>query len=469
MKTIHYPVKGRKLEETVTQETLDKLIATLENWQQGPGVFGRLNLHPCWGTASVLDRNYQGETIQVLSIQLRVIRRLYEKTKNPKWLMTANAIASHILYLQDASGAFIHSTGEFEPTFDTRGCPIHFFFPIIALCEYYEWPYADETIKALIPSAVERHYQYMIQNIWQIGCANPHKNYRPLPFPGWCGVTNQDLTATAALALSMKCFGRTKEYETYGKPVLDYYLSDEYYYEQIGLFERGDGINYTERTVYHNLVLECLQIIYSVTGEERLMQVYDNVASHLFDAVFVAENGLTYLARGAKTDMHDKSKVYGWEYGSIAFNGYPELLTHMQTYLTRHPDAQKQEMLERLKQTLAAYIFADGSIPLGIFNPNPLFTVAGNSDSGPWILYVMDLLGDDLKDPQPVAPLAIQRQHKNFTWKQKGALWAIEEDGVRKYGGFSRFAAGIAVGPEQQPVFGSFDQLEQIDILEIVE
>ena len=186
----------------------------------------------------------------------------------------------------------------------------------------------------MIPDAVDRHFNYMVKHIWQVGNANPHKNYRPLPFPGWCGVTNQDLTATAALALSMKCFGRTKEYETYGKPVLDYYLSPEYYYEQIGLFERGDGINFAERTVYYGVVLECLQIIYSVTGEERLIQVYDNVLAHIFDAFFEGEDGLTYLARGAKTDMNDKSKVYGWEYGSIAFNGYPEMICHLQNYLS---------------------------------------------------------------------------------------------------------------------------------------
>ncbi len=468
MTTIQYPVKGRKLNEVITQETLDLLLAQWSEWQQGPGVIGRLNLHSCWGTASVLDRKYQGETIQIIATQMRIARRLYDRTKNPKWRMLANGMASHILYLQDDCGGFIHSSAEFEPTFDTRGCPIHFFFPIIALCEYYEWEYADASIKALIPDAIERHYQYMIKEIWQIGCGNPYKNYRPLPFPGWCGVTNQDLVATGALALCMKVFGRKEQYETYGKPVLDYYLSDEYYYEQIGLFERGDGQNFAERTVYYDIILEMLELLYQVTGEQRLREVYDNVTGHLFDALFVGEDGLTYLARGAITDREDKSKVYGWEYGAIAFNGYPSLITHMQHYLDRHPNDQKQAQLESLKDTLAAYVFADGTIPMGIFNPNPLFTVAETPDSGSWISFVMDFLGEDWQDPRPIKIPAIHRHHKNFTWKQNGRYWAIEEDGARKYGGFTRYVAGITVGDEL-PIVGNFDLLSHADVTEIIQ
>lgn len=469
MTTIHYPVKGRKLKDVINQNTLDMLIAQWENWQQGPGVIGRLNLHACWGTASVLDRGYQGETIQILGMQMRVVRELYEKTGNPKWRALANAMASHILYLQDKSGGFIHSSAEFEPTFDTRGCPIHFFYPIIALCEYYAWEHADESVKALIPDAVDRHWEFMVNNIWQIGCDNRFLPRRPLPFPGWCGVTNQDLVAVGALAMCMKVFGQTERYEQYGKPVLDNYLSDAFYYKDIGLFERGDGINFAERTVYYDIILEMMQLIYSVTGEQRLMDVYDNVTAHLFDAVFVGDDGLTYLARGAKTDMKDKSKVYGWEYGAIAFSGYPSLIAHMEIYLDRHPNAEKSEALERLKDTLAAYVFADGTIPLGIFNPNPLFSVVGNPDTGSWISFVMHMLGDSMQDPRPVDLPAIHRTHKNITWKQNERFWSIEEDDVRKYAGYSRYPAGIVIGAEGDPITGSFDVLNEANVIEVVE
>ncbi|MBR4867637.1 MAG: hypothetical protein IKU10_00645, partial [Clostridia bacterium] len=163
------------------------------------------------------------------------------------------------------------------------------------------------------------------------------------------------------------------------------------------------------------------------------------------------------------------SKVYGWEYGAIAFSGYPALITHMQRYLHRHPDSEKQAKLNDLKNTLAAYVFADGSIPLGIFNPNPLFTVtSGGPEAGGWVSFVMDYLGDDWTDPTPVTVPAIHRTHKNFAWKQNGPYWSIETDGVRQYAGYSRVTNGIVKG-EGEPVVGSFDVLDSADVVEIID
>ena len=110
METIHYPVKGRKLEQFVSQHTFDMLISGLLDWQQGPGGFGRLHLHPCWSVSSVLDKGYAGETTYCFYEQMSIFRRLYEKTKDPKWLITENALAAHLLYLQDPEGGFIHAT-----------------------------------------------------------------------------------------------------------------------------------------------------------------------------------------------------------------------------------------------------------------------------------------------------------------------------------------------------------------------
>ena len=465
MQTIQYPIKGRRLEETVNQHTLDMLITQMEDWQQGPGVIGRLNLHACWGVTSVLDRRYQGETVTAFTEQMRVVRRLYDQTKNPKWRVMADSMAAHLLYLQDSSGGFIHATAEFEPTFDTRGCPIHYFNPVIALCEYYLWEHAEESIRSMIPPAVDRQWEWSLTHAWQAGNGYRH----PLDFPGWCGVTNQDLTAVGALAMTGKAFGKWDRFEQYGKPVLDYYLSPVYYHEKIGLFERGDGPNFAERTVYYIHILNMLERIYDIVGDERLARAADNVIDHLFDAVFVGKDGMTYLARGAITDPEDKSRVLGWEYGSIAFNGYPTLLRHMQAYLTRHPSPERSRVVEALRSTIAGYIFADGNIPMGIFNPNPLFTVASVPDCEGYLRLVMDILGDSLRDPQRVELPAVHRRQGNLTWKQNGRLWAIEENGVRKYGGYTRYAGGITIGPDEPAVWGSYDSLEQCDVLEIID
>ena len=465
MTTIHYPIKGRKLEETLTQHTLDMLMTQWEDWQQGPGVIGRLNLHACWGTASVLDRRYQGETVHAFSMQMKVAQTLYEKTKNPKWRVMANSMAAHLLYLQDPSGGFTHATAEFEPTFDTRCCPIHAFSPVITLLRYYQWEYADADIRSLIPAAVDRQWEWSVPSLWKVG----NGRFRPLSFPGWCGVTNQDLYAIAVTAMTGKLFGKWDRYENYGKPSLDHYLSPAYYYPEIGLFERGDGVNFAERTVYYTHVIDMLKLIYEYTGDERLPAVYDNVIAHLFDAVFVGENGLSYLARGAITDAKDKSRILGWEKGAIAFNGYPKLVQQMQDYLTRHPDEEKAAVVEQLRSTIAAYTFSDGNIPMALCSKNPLFPAVSNPDCEGLLLLVLEVLGDNLKDPQRVEMPCIHRSHQNVTWKQKGRLWTIEADGVRQYGGFTRYPAGITIGPEETPVCGDFATLENADIQEIVE
>ena len=465
MTTIHYPVKGRKPSEVFTQKTFDLLMSQWEAWQQGPGVIGRLNLHACWGTSSVLDRSYQGETTTILAGQMRIYRRLYEHTKNPKWRVKVNAIASHLLYLQDDNGGFIHATAEFEPSFDTRGCPIHFFYPVIALCEYYLWDYADEDIKALIPSAVDRHWEWSLKASWMVGNGFKH----PLDFPGWCGVTNQDFTAVAALAMGMKAFSNKERYEQYALPVLEHYLSPAYYHEKIGLFERGDGKNFAERSVYYSHIFEMLELIYNVTGDRRLYDAYHNVAAHLFDAAFVAKDGLTYLARGAITDPVDKSKVLGWEYDAIAFDHYPKLMQHMQKHLNIYPDAAKQEILERLRETLAAYVFVDGTLPMGLLHKNPLFEIVSTPGIGWYEEMVMDYLGDALQDPMLTTLPAFHRHSGNMAWKQNGRLWSIEENGERKYGGYTRYVAGIVKGADAQPVLGRFDALENPEYIEIID
>ncbi|MBR3844919.1 MAG: hypothetical protein IKM39_05375 [Clostridia bacterium] len=463
---IQYPIKGRKLKDVLSQHTLDMLLTQLDHWKQGPGVYGRLHLHSCWGTVSVLDKGYHGESVHTFSSLIKLFERIYEKSGNPKWRMDVDAMVQHLLYLQDENGGFIHSGGEFEPMFNTAACPIHFFNPMMTLCEYYQWPFANEDIKALIPEAVERHFEFAKNSIWMIGNASK----RPLPFPGWCGVTNQDLYATVAIATMAKVFNKPEIYEQYGKPVVDYYLSDAYYYKDIGLFERGDGTNFAERTVYLSIIMNMLWKLHGFTGEQRLIDAYYNVAGHLFDAVFVGEDGLTYLARGAKTDAKDKSKVYGWEYGAIAFDGYPGLIRHMERYLTAYPDVQKSQIVEQLKDTVAAYVFVDGTIPMGIFNSNPVFSIASNSEGGGWAQFVMDELGEDnWHEPQRVELPCVHRRLGDFTWKQQERLWAIEEKGVRKFGGFTRYAAGVVKGPDAQLVEGSFDTLEAPDFIETLD
>ncbi|MBQ7728558.1 MAG: hypothetical protein IJT60_08295 [Clostridia bacterium] len=462
METIHYPVKGRKLETSVTEETLNLLLGRFKEWQQGPGVFGLLNLHSCWSESRVLDHRYQGETVHQFIEWGAFFRRMYESNKDERYRVLVNSMAAHLLYLQDPSGGFIHCTAEFEPSFNTSGCPIHWFSPVIALLEYYAWPYADPVIKSLIPDAVERQWNWAQSFAWKRG----NGRFHPLSHPGWCGVTNQDLTAVSALALTGKVLGIWDRYEQYGKPALDYMLSPANYYEKIGLFERGDGVNFAERTVYYIHILTPLKRIFSCTGDERIPGVIDNVASHLFDAAFVHEDGFTYLARGAITDPEDKSYVKGWEYHSIAFQGYPTLIAFMEDHLRKSPDPKKAEILESLKETVAGYIFADGNIPCSVFNPNGLFQVVVTLPNGGWLEMVQNILGDRIKNCHPVAAPCIHRTCGEFTYKQNGPMWALEKGGDRLYGGYSRFAGNMVHGPDEKPIWSDFSALEPCQVKE---
>ena len=64
---------------------------------------------------------------------------------------------------------------------------------------------------------------------------------------------------------------------------------------------------------------------------------------------------------------------------------------------------------------------------------------------------------------------AIHRRLGNMTWKQKDRVWAIEKDGQLVYGGYTRFPGNIAHSDKDKPVWGSFENLEDCDYLEIID
>lgn len=480
METITYPRKGLSMSDVFNQQLLDRITAQFETWMQGPGIMGGLQMHSCWGKTSVLGKRYQGQTICEYEFFSACAMQLYERTGNPKWKRMVNDFISNVLYLQEPDGGFRHATAEFEPTFTSSpSCPIHQCKPILTLLDYAAWEHADDVLKALIRPAIDRHWDWFQKTFWLRGNGGHH----PLPYPaGWCGVTNQDLVAIAALAAYGKLYGDWSRYETYGRPALDVYLSPSYYYEQMGLFERGDGTNFAERTPYYTVILMMLKRIYAATSDARLPGVMDNVVNHLFDAAYTAPDGLTHLAWGATTDAGDKSHVTGWIRTPVTFSAYPGLIPFMEDYLARHPGSQndsqndsqdhsrKQAVLDGLKESLCAYIFADGFLPAALWPKDPILSVtsAPDTDKGLLWLYAIRYLGDSLQDPAPVSPRCVHRRLGNYTWKQRGKLWAIERDGERVFGGYTPLAFGITYGPDEEPALGSFAELEECDVLEIL-
>lgn len=467
MQEIYYPRKGLKLSDVYTQETLDKLLSLLDIWMQGPGMVGGLQVHSCWGKTSVLDKGYQGETISQYDDLLQSVMKLYEKTGNLKWKCMADNFVSNILFLQEPDGGFRHASAEFEPTFTSiLSCPIHQCKPILALLKYVSWEHAAPTLLQMIRPAIDRHWEWFQKTFWRIG----NGGHRPFPYEaGWCGVTNQDLVVIAALSEYGKVYGDWSRFEAYGKPALDVYLSDVYYYKEIGLFERGDGNNFAERTSYYVVILSMLQCIFDNTKDGRLPDVIDNVISHLFDAAYVAPDGMTHLAWGAVTDPHDKSRVVDWIKTPVVFSGYPVLIKNMQQYLERHPNAKKQEILDAVTEAFCGYIFSDGTIPPALWPKNPVLSIVSILRHDAYISCIIEYLGDSLQDSKPVDEICIHRKLGNFTWKQRGKLWEIDQDDVRVYGGYTPYPAGITQGPDAPALCGNYDDLQDCDILEIID
>ena len=473
--TINYPRRDVHFKDVITQETFDRLTALIFEWQQGPGNFGQLCLHACWGETSVLGRRYQGQSAgSVYPDLMKGSIRLFQITGNPRWKRLADDIVSNLLFLQCADGGFRHASYEFEPAYNSsKTCPIHQGRPVLTLLDYVAWAHADPVLKSMIRPAIDRHWEWFNKKFWLNGNGGQH----PLRTgAGWCGVTNQDLVIVAALSSYGRVYGDFSRYHEWGEKVLDAYLSPTYYYESIGLFERGDSkdFNFAERTAYYGVILEMLDRIIIDLGsmeDKRLRHVIDNVTTHLFDAAYVASDGLTHLSWGATTDPTDKSSVLGWIRNPATFADYTKLLPFMDELSERSQDKGKQAIVKALKDTFAAYVFSDGSIPSALWSKDPIISIATATighQAHFWLLLIK-LLGDHLCDTAPVPTRCYHRSIGEYTWKSHGALWAIEREGVRVYGGYKPLSHGVTHGTEEKPAFGSYSELENCDFHEIID
>ncbi|MCL2088780.1 MAG: hypothetical protein FWH14_04795 [Oscillospiraceae bacterium] len=462
-KTITYPRRGIKREDVINQDTFNRLTQELFLWKQGPGNIGGMHLHSCWGETSVLGKKYHGQTVFPSHDHISGAILLYERTGNPKWKIFANEIISNLLFLQCDDGGFRHASGEYEPTYISGAtCPIHQNYPILAMLAYAGWEHGDKELKELIKPAIDKHWAWFNDDWWMRG---PGKT-RPMDVAGWCAVTNQDMTVIAALSGYGRVYGDMSRYEKWGKPALDTFLSSRYYYDQIGLFERGDGVNFTERTSYFSVIFVMLNKIYNDTKDERIPQVLDNCAAHVFDAIYTGDDGHTYLAWGAKTDPDDKSYVVDWMKTPVVINEYPFVLKQMEDYLSRHPDPEKRAALDKVEETFYGCIFCDGVLPGAFWPKDPIITIAASPNCKFW-LWMVEQLGDDIRDPEPVEELCRHRVLDNYVWKRKRHLWTIERDGERVYGGYTPIAMGVTLG-DQSPALGSYADLDNADVIEVI-
>ena len=460
MSMLTYPRRDASPAAVFTQRTFDLAHAHLMSWRQAAGAYGDLHLHACWGESSVLSRRYHGQSAYQAPARLRGFMRLHDHTRQPKWRLLADDVISNVLYLQTPAGGFYHASSEYEPTYrDDQTCPIHQGLPVLALLRYAAWPHADPMRVSLVRDAVDRHWRWFEKSWWKRG--NAWK--APLDLPGFCGVTNQDLVIVAALAQYAVAFGDDSLYQRFGLPTLEAYLSPAYYHQAVGLFERGDRANFAERTTYYDVILPMLKAIQAARPHSRIPAVIDDVTRQIFAAAYVADDGLTHLSYGTDPLPPDKSRIPGWVRDPRPIGSYLGFIHLMREHLAAHPDAKRQAIHDGLERTVAAYTFADGTLPYAL-GGDPLFAVASRSE-GLW-LDLMDRLGDQLQPPAEVPVPVVDRTCGPVAFGSAEKVWRITRAGTVVFTGLKQNPGGIAVGEHDSVAGADLRPLDAPDVTE---
>jgi hypothetical protein len=264
------------------------------------------------------------------------------------------------------------------------------------------------------------------------------------------------------LARYAQVYGDASRYEKFGRPTLETYLSPRYYHEKLGVFERADEPNFVERTFYNDVIIPMLEIIQQCMPDPRLPEVIDNVCAHLFDAVQPGPDGLMHLSWGATTDATDKSAVTGWISTPHPLANYPQILKILQTYLQRKPSAEHQRKYDALEHTTAAYVMADGALPVAIGAKDALFTATPRVEYL-WS-YLISRLGDKLRSPRERPLPCIHHAYGDVTWKSDARHWALDRAGRREFAGLKAQACAIAVGPDEEIAGAAFGDLNSVDV-----
>jgi len=375
--------------------------------------------------------------------------RLFDQTRDPFWQRMASDLAADILYLQAPQGGFIHSCYEIEPGYDCGrgGAPIHQFMPILALLEYAQWEHADASLKQSIRPAIERHWAWFQAGMWRYGTSFQ----RPLIGSGWCGVTNQDVVVIAALAWYGHLYGDEKPYREFGEPALQTFLSDRYYHQALGMFERGDQPNFIERTYYNLVIVRMFQLIARFRAESKLQSVIDNVILHLGDALFVHSDGLTHLSWGCKTDPIDKTHLLGWQRLPLSVSAYPGFISMMDGYLRDHDDGALRKGRDALEKTVAAYTFADGTLPGSLSASDPTFNVVPSRELLYFWQFLIERLGKTVVAPKLEPVSTVKRSCGSMTWRSDDRCWSLESDGEVQYVGLKPEGGAVRSGKEKPP------------------
>lgn len=428
---IHYPRTERDPAEAFGPRTLALVTAQILSWQQAAGAVGALHLHECWNDNSVLSRGYHGPTAANLGLLLSSALKL-GKGAGEAWVAHfADSLAGQLLWQQAPEGGFFHASGEYEPTFTAEeSCPIHQMLPALGLLEYYEAQPANAAVREVIETKLEKHFEWF-QRWWKRGNAWSG----PLKFAGWCGVTNQDLVAIAAMAHYGKAVGDWRPFEEFGRPALDTYLGPRYLHERTGLFERGDRANFSERSHYMIIIRDMLERVQAIRPDPRVPDVVQHISEVLQSAAFRDDRGVFGFAWGADDAATQREGSLQWDRSRTALS--PGFIHCLELY---------PETVRSVEETLASRVFADGMLAGPANKTSPLFAVAPSASITEefWGFLIKRNPGVKMST-LPKVP-AVRRSFLNVEYSSFADGWVIRTDGEVNFRGVKQLSFGVLKG-----------------------
>ncbi len=457
---LHYPNRAQTSDIAFTKEKFTLVASHILSWKQGPGNFGGIHLHACWGESSALARGYHGSTTWASAVFLQGVVSVARKRNCPWWTHLADTTAAQLLSQLTPDGGFIHASAEFEPTYTREeSCPIHQMLPMLALLDYCASAAKGAPLPALIQEALPQHIAWFAKHWWKRGNACRS----PLPYDGWCGVTNQDLVAICALARYGEVFHDWVPYQEYGLPALETYLGPIYYHKETGLFERGDKSTlFTERCSYMNIIADMLHRIHSIRPDNRIPEILSRIGNLLVDAIYIDKNGCYQMATGANDAKTNESGAIVWLKDKVQISDYPEFLITLQSF-SDHTSPVVKEKFEGLKTSLANYLFSDGGIPSALDTTNTLFNAVPSLYALVKLWSYFSSIYPDGFNPSdlPVLP-SVRRRSGNIIFTSTAKFWEIKENDQVIFRGIKELSHGV-LGPDEELSnlkFPSFDEIE---------
>lgn len=460
---ISYPKSAPNPQEAFSERTLHLATARLMDWRQGPGVFGGLHLHPCWEETGVIGRRYQGQTTFILSMILRGFMEMADRAGGGEWAQVAHHIASQLFWLRRPAGGFIHADFQNEPAYvPGQSCPIHQMLPAWALIDYAAWESSDPSLRGRMADAMRDHFAWFQRFWWKRGNAGK----KPLADPGWCGVTNQDMVAIAAYGRFGQVFGDWSWFERFGYPALGVYLSTDYFCGETGQFERGDRPDFVERPFYLALVDECLAAVAPFLADERVGQTLHSLRRGLFDAIVEDERHGWMLAWGGNLDR--STRAMRWDTSKAQVSCYPEILSILEKEADRTGAASDREKVAKLQHALAAWVFADGSIPASIGPGLPVLASVEASINVTFWRYLLSRhpATCDISS-LPHLPV-VERRCQDAVFHQMPDWWRLVSSQDGDWIGYKKCSWAIAPANEGLPNLPKYPGLRSAEIVEHV-